>query len=129
MKKVKIAIQGEFGAYSHIAANNLYKDAEINCDRNVSIARFTSPVDHNHHPPETGIAKISNASTIATNLLLTLNRFWRFLVLLIGIRFDPLLIHQTQRFQPSMTLILGKLDRHILPVRELMMLASYRVAY
>ena len=29
MKKIKIAIQGELGAYSHIAANNLYKDAEI----------------------------------------------------------------------------------------------------
>ena len=29
MKKVKIAIQGELGAYSHIAANNLFKDAEI----------------------------------------------------------------------------------------------------
>ena len=25
MKKIKIAIQGELGAYSHIAANNLYK--------------------------------------------------------------------------------------------------------
>ena len=30
MKKIKIAIQGELGAYSHIAANNLFKDAEIN---------------------------------------------------------------------------------------------------
>lgn len=29
MKKIKIAIQGELGAYSHIAANDLYKDAEI----------------------------------------------------------------------------------------------------
>jgi len=29
MKKLKIAIQGELGAYSHIAANNLFKDAEI----------------------------------------------------------------------------------------------------
>ena len=29
MKKVKIAIQGELGAYSHIAVNNLYKDAEV----------------------------------------------------------------------------------------------------
>ena len=29
MKKVKIAIQGELGAYSHIAVNNLFKDAEI----------------------------------------------------------------------------------------------------
>ena len=29
MKKIKIAIQGELGAYSHIAANNLFKDAEI----------------------------------------------------------------------------------------------------
>ena len=29
MKKTKIAIQGELGAYSHIAANNLYKDYEI----------------------------------------------------------------------------------------------------
>ena len=29
MKKTKIAIQGELGAYSHIAANNLFKDAEI----------------------------------------------------------------------------------------------------
>ena len=29
MSKVKIAIQGELGAYSHIAAINLYKDAEI----------------------------------------------------------------------------------------------------
>jgi prephenate dehydratase len=26
---MKIGIQGELGAYSHIAANNLYKDAEI----------------------------------------------------------------------------------------------------
>ena len=26
---MKIAIQGELGAYSHIAANNLYKNAEI----------------------------------------------------------------------------------------------------
>ena len=34
MKKIKIAIQGELGAYSHIAANNLYKDAEINTDKN-----------------------------------------------------------------------------------------------
>ena len=29
MKKIKIAIQGELGAYSHIAANELFKDAEI----------------------------------------------------------------------------------------------------
>ena len=29
MSKNKIAIQGELGAYSHIAAKNLYKDAEI----------------------------------------------------------------------------------------------------
>ena len=29
MKKIKIAIQGELGAYSHIAVNELYKDAEI----------------------------------------------------------------------------------------------------
>ena len=29
MSKKKIAIQGELGAYSHIAADNLYKDAEI----------------------------------------------------------------------------------------------------
>ena len=29
MKKFKIAIQGELGAYSHIAANNLFNDAEI----------------------------------------------------------------------------------------------------
>ena len=28
MKKIKVAIQGELGAYSHIAANNLFKDAE-----------------------------------------------------------------------------------------------------
>ncbi len=30
MKKIKIAIQGELGAYSHIAANKLFTDAEIN---------------------------------------------------------------------------------------------------
>ena len=29
MKKIKIAIQGELGAYSHIAVNNLFQDAEI----------------------------------------------------------------------------------------------------
>ena len=29
MKKIKIAIQGELGAYSHIAANQLFKEAEI----------------------------------------------------------------------------------------------------
>ena len=29
MKNLKIAIQGELGAYSHIAANNLFKDPEI----------------------------------------------------------------------------------------------------
>ena len=29
MSKKKIAIQGELGAYSHIAAENLYKDSEI----------------------------------------------------------------------------------------------------
>ena len=29
MTKIKIAIQGELGAYSHIAADNLYKSAEI----------------------------------------------------------------------------------------------------
>ena len=29
MSKKKIAIQGELGAYSHIAADNLYKDTEI----------------------------------------------------------------------------------------------------
>ena len=29
MSKNKIAIQGELGAYSHIAAKNLYKDSEI----------------------------------------------------------------------------------------------------
>ena len=30
MQKIKIAIQGELGAYSHIAANKIFKDAEIN---------------------------------------------------------------------------------------------------
>ena len=29
MSKIKIAIQGELGAYSHIAVENLYKNAEI----------------------------------------------------------------------------------------------------
>ena len=29
MSKIKIAIQGELGAYSHIAAESLYKDVEI----------------------------------------------------------------------------------------------------
>ena len=29
MSKIKIAIQGELGAYSHIAVEKLYKDAEI----------------------------------------------------------------------------------------------------
>ena len=29
MTKYKIAIQGELGAYSHIAAKDLYKEAEI----------------------------------------------------------------------------------------------------
>ena len=29
MKKIKIAIQGELGAYSHIAVNNLFENAEI----------------------------------------------------------------------------------------------------
>ena len=29
MKKVKIAFLGELGAYSHIAVNNLFKDAEV----------------------------------------------------------------------------------------------------
>ena len=29
MKKTKIAIQGELGAYSHIAANNLFENADI----------------------------------------------------------------------------------------------------
>ena len=29
MKKNKIAIQGELGAYSHIAVDNLYQNAEI----------------------------------------------------------------------------------------------------
>ena len=29
MNKMKIAIQGELGAYSHIAANNLFKDPDI----------------------------------------------------------------------------------------------------
>ena len=29
MSKVKIAIQGELGAYSHIAANDLFKEAEL----------------------------------------------------------------------------------------------------
>ena len=29
MNKIKIAIQGELGAYSHIATNNLFKEAEI----------------------------------------------------------------------------------------------------
>ena len=29
MNKIKIAIQGELGAYSHIAAERLYKDADI----------------------------------------------------------------------------------------------------
>jgi len=29
MSKMKIAIQGELGAYSHIAAISLYKEAEI----------------------------------------------------------------------------------------------------
>ena len=29
MSKMKIAIQGELGAYSHIAVEKLYKDAEI----------------------------------------------------------------------------------------------------
>ena len=29
MSKMKIAIQGELGAYSHIAVDRLYKDADI----------------------------------------------------------------------------------------------------
>ena len=29
MSKIKVAIQGELGAYSHIAAEKLYKDADI----------------------------------------------------------------------------------------------------
>ena len=29
MKKTKIAIQGELGAYSHIAVNNLFKEELI----------------------------------------------------------------------------------------------------
>ena len=29
MSKMKIAIQGELGAYSHIAVEKLYKDADI----------------------------------------------------------------------------------------------------
>ena len=29
MTKVKIAIQGELGAYSHIAAERLYKETDI----------------------------------------------------------------------------------------------------
>ena len=29
MSKTKVAIQGELGAYSHIAAKKLYKDADI----------------------------------------------------------------------------------------------------
>ena len=29
MSKIKVAIQGELGAYSHIAAERLYKDADI----------------------------------------------------------------------------------------------------
>ena len=29
MSKIKIAIQGELGAYSHIAVERLYKNAEI----------------------------------------------------------------------------------------------------
>ena len=29
MNKIKVAIQGELGAYSHIAVEKLYKDAEI----------------------------------------------------------------------------------------------------
>ena len=29
MKKIKIAIQGELGAYSHIAVNNLFDNAEV----------------------------------------------------------------------------------------------------
>ena len=29
MGKIKIAIQGELGAYSHIAVENIYQDAEI----------------------------------------------------------------------------------------------------
>ena len=29
MKKNKVAFQGELGAYSHIAINELFKDAEI----------------------------------------------------------------------------------------------------
>mgnify|MGYP003330905122 FL=1 len=29
MKKIKIAFQGELGAYSHIACNEIFKEAEI----------------------------------------------------------------------------------------------------
>jgi len=29
MSKIKVAIQGELGAYSHIAAERLYKDPDI----------------------------------------------------------------------------------------------------
>ena len=29
MSKIKIAIQGELGAYSHIAVKNLYENADI----------------------------------------------------------------------------------------------------
>ena len=40
MKKIKIAIQGELGAYSHIAANNLFENAEITLAENMDDANF-----------------------------------------------------------------------------------------
>ena len=41
---MKIGIQGELGAYSHIAANNLYKDAEIK-----TCATFEETFKQAHH--------------------------------------------------------------------------------
>ena len=47
MSKKKIAIQGELGAYSHIAAENLYKDPEIK-----TCATFEETFREAHNDPD-----------------------------------------------------------------------------
>ena len=60
MSKITIAIQGELGAYSHIAAENLYKGAEIKtCNTFEETFKQAYNLSHIHISEPTRLLSIS----------------------------------------------------------------------